>query len=203
MMNVFNKDTIYIWNITRKDFKPITVYDIEEARKLIIENKKKVIELENDILIIKKNIPKKSKSIKQFLNNLLKKIKMNKITDTTKNPNPEWLGGGNPGAIEAQETAGQRELVNSSQLPIKVNSPYGIDIREKYQSMGILILDRKKDDDALFYDVILPKDWKLTATDHSMWSNLIDDEGKIRANIFYKAAFYDRDAFINFEENEI
>lgn len=132
--------------------------------------------------------------------NEIKNKKMNKITDTTKNPNPEWLGGLNPSAIEAQEAAGQKELVNSSQLPIKVNSPYGIDIREKYQSMGIIILDRKKDDDVLFFDVELPKGWKLEPTEHSMWNNLIDDKGEIRANIFYKAAFYDRDAFIDFKE---
>jgi hypothetical protein len=30
-----------------------------------------------------------------------------------------------------------------------------------------------------------------------MWSNLIDNRGLIRANIFYKAAFYDRDAKIH------
>lgn len=70
-MNIFNKDIVYIWNITRKDFKPITICDIEEAKKLIIENKKDVIKLENDILIIKKNT-KKSKSIKQFIKNFFK-----------------------------------------------------------------------------------------------------------------------------------
>lgn len=34
----------------------------------------------------------------------------NMISDTKKNPRPEWLFGANPGAIEAQEEDGQREL---------------------------------------------------------------------------------------------
>ena len=32
-----------------------------------------------------------------------------------------------------------------------------------------------------------------------MWNNLYDEKGRKRANFFYKAAFYDRDAFINFD----
>ena len=31
-----------------------------------------------------------------------------------------------------------------------------------------------------------------------MWNELIDNKGRKRASFFYKAAFYDRDAFINF-----
>ncbi len=31
-----------------------------------------------------------------------------------------------------------------------------------------------------------------------MWNELVDDKGRVRASFFYKGAFYDRDAFINF-----
>lgn len=62
--------------------------------------------------------------------------------------------------------------------------------------MGIKIV---KQYDDLFYSVELPEGWKVEATDHHMWNNLFDDKGRRRANFFYKAAFYDRDAFINFE----
>ena len=61
--------------------------------------------------------------------------------------------------------------------------------------MGIKIIEDKDD---LFMEVELPTGWSLKRTDHSMWSNLIDNKGRERASIFYKAAFYDRDAFINF-----
>jgi hypothetical protein len=46
--------------------------------------------------------------------------------------------------------------------------------------------------------VKLPEGWHIKATDHSMWSNLVDDKGRNRASIFYKAAFYDREAFLSF-----
>jgi hypothetical protein len=48
--------------------------------------------------------------------------------------------------------------------------------------------------------VSLPPGWKVVPTDHSMWSDLVDAKGEKRASIFYKAAFYDRDAFIRIEK---
>ena len=60
--------------------------------------------------------------------------------------------------------------------------------------MGIVF---GKEVDDLFVEVTLPAGWKKEATDHSMWSKLVDDKGRERASIFYKAAFYDRDAHIN------
>ncbi len=42
----------------------------------------------------------------------------------------------------------------------------------------------------------LPAGWKKISTDHAMWSNLVDDKGRKRASIFYKAAFYDRSAHL-------
>lgn len=121
----------------------------------------------------------------------------NKITNTTNNVRQEWLMGGNPCAIEAQELQGQWELIESQQLPKECNSPSGINAIEQYSNMGIKVLTASKDDD-LFLDVNLPNGWKKKATDHSMWSDLIDNKGRIRAAIFYKAAFYDRKSFINF-----
>jgi len=101
-------------------------------------------------------------------------------------------------AIENQEKRGQSVLVNSSKLPIK----YGrgdvkdtVEYLNKLDKMGIKIIEDKDD---LFMEVELPTGWSLKRTDHSMWSNLVDDKGRERANIFYKAAFYDRDAFITF-----
>ena len=119
------------------------------------------------------------------------------ITNTAKKPNFSWLFGGNPSAIEAQEAEGQAELVKSSQLPAKVNSPHGADILEKYKELGIEVLG-KTDGDELFLNVKLPEGWAVQPTDHSMWSKLVDVDGNEIASIFYKAAFYDRDAFVNF-----
>lgn len=132
------------------------------------------------------------------------------------------MEGKNPSkAIENQERRGQQYVVMHSRIPVKSNEisvpdayrfagvengmPYEqrreiVDknnlkyTNEQYARMGIKILSF----DDLFYDVELPEGWKVEATDHSMWNNLVDDKGRVRATFFYKAAFYDRDAFINF-----
>lgn len=124
-------------------------------------------------------------------------------------------------AIEIQEKQGQRAVIANCCLPKIVNSP-NPDIRstikdydsmsyeerykaaklakiewtkQQYEKMGIKVIDES---DELFWNVELPEGWKVEATDHSMWNNLYDDKGRERATFFYKAAFYDRDAFINF-----
>lgn len=122
-----------------------------------------------------------------------------KVTNTKNDPKVDWLMGGNPKAIENQEADGQEELVNSLQLPKKCNSPHRLNAVEEYHKMGIKVFTGSKGDD-LFVGTKLPEGWKKEATDHSMWNNLVDDKERIRASIFYKAAFYDREAFINFNQ---
>jgi len=95
-----------------------------------------------------------------------------------------------PGGIEAQEAGGQRDLCTSSKLPKIFNGGS----RSELEVMGVVF---GEDFDDLFINVTLPPSWKIEATDHSMWSDLVDDKGEVRANIFYKAAFYDRSAFIS------
>ncbi len=127
---------------------------------------------------------------------------MKKTTNTVKTPNPEWLMGGNPNAILLQESEGQKELINSLQLPSKCNSPRGINAAEQYRKMGIVTFTGSKGDD-LFLGVKLPDGWKKESIGHSMWNNLVDNEGRVRATFFYKAAFYDREAFVNFRHRYI
>lgn len=100
-----------------------------------------------------------------------------------------------PGSIETSEANGQRELVESCQLPAKM--PYKD--RLYLESRGVVFPKEGSysDGDRLFYDVTLPSGWKKQRTDHSMWSELIDEKGVKVASIFYKAAFYDRDAFLD------
>lgn len=92
-----------------------------------------------------------------------------------------------PGGIEAQEAAGQAALVKSELLPKKIR---GI-TREQLTEMGFKF---GKEVDELFVECQLPAGWKKQGTDHSMHSDLLDDKGRCRAGIFYKAAFYDRRA---------
>lgn len=103
----------------------------------------------------------------------------------------EWTLGGNPGAIEAQEARGQQELVNNTQLPVKCDPA----LKAKLTAAGV-VFGGSTPEDSLFCYATLPKGWKKQATGHSMWSELLDDKGHKQALIFYKAAFYDRDAFM-------
>lgn len=95
-----------------------------------------------------------------------------------------------PGGIERQEAEGQRTFVASDSLPVD-----GIDAKKQaeLEAMGFVFGDLM---DGLFIECKLPPGWKKVATNHSMWSELVDDQGKEQAMIFYKAAFYDRKAFI-------
>lgn len=66
----------------------------------------------------------------------------------------------------------------------------------RYQNLGIEIVAVLDD---LFYEVVLPEGWQVKSHgDSAYWSDLVDEHGDRVGSIFYKAAFYDRSAFINF-----
>ena len=92
-----------------------------------------------------------------------------------------------PGGIERQEAEGQRALCENSQLPKEIRGA----TREQLTAIGFKF---GADVDELFVACELPAGWKLKATEHSMHNDLLDDKGRRRAGIFYKAAFYDRKA---------
>lgn len=122
-----------------------------------------------------------------------------KIENTAANcRRPEWLFGSNPGAIEAQEAEGQRQLVTSRQLPTEIYCCSG-DGKAMLEALGVKFGQPGKDDPQ-FCDVELPLGWEIRATGHSMWSDLFDEKGERVASIFYKAAFYDRQAFMTLDQ---
>jgi hypothetical protein len=91
-----------------------------------------------------------------------------------------------PGGIEAQEKRGQMALVNSTDIP-KQMSPS----REAFEKIGFVF---GKDVDELFVSAKLPPGWTRATTGHSMHSDILDEQGRKRVSVFYKAAFYDRRA---------
>ncbi len=96
-----------------------------------------------------------------------------------------------PGGIEAQEAAGQRKLVESQALPRQIYNAS----RDQLTELGFKF---GPDADDLFVYCELPTGWTKRATEHSMHSELLDEQGRIRASIFYKAAFYDKKAQMRF-----
>lgn len=111
---------------------------------------------------------------------------MSRVTNTAKNPGIECAL---PGMIEASERRGQRELVDSTVLPADLND----DRREDFERLGF-VFGEPVEDDPLFLSATLPEGWKKRLTDHSMWSEIVDEKDRPRVLVFYKAAFYDRGA---------
>lgn len=120
------------------------------------------------------------------------------------------------GHIEAMEAQGQRELVGSEVLPVEYNgnlpagrprpdgglratkqaiNEYG---RELLTKLGFKV-GSVVENDGLFQHVEFPEGWTRKATEHSMWSSVLDASGAVRMSIFYKAAYYDRSAHYHFE----
>jgi hypothetical protein len=90
--------------------------------------------------------------------------------------------------IGAQERAGQKQLVHSDRLPTELHSP-----REEFEAVGF-VLGEPDPRDPMFAPATLPNGWKREGSDHAMWSYIVDELGRRRVSIFYKAAFYDRSA---------
>jgi len=104
-----------------------------------------------------------------------------------------------PGGIEAQEAAGQCWLNENSLLP----KDGGLNGNNTWSDLERLGFKRTGDYDDLFYNVEFPTGWKLVPTEHSMHSNLVDERGRIRGRVFYKAAFYDRRASVTLNKRYV
>jgi hypothetical protein len=102
-------------------------------------------------------------------------------------------GGGQGVPIERQERDGQRQLVNSDRLPA--------DRRGDFEALGFTF-GEPDGSDPMFCPATLPPGWNREGSDHAMWSYITDEHGRQRVAIFYKAAFYDRSAFMRLESVE-
>lgn len=90
-------------------------------------------------------------------------------------------------AIVHQEQRGQQELVTSDTLPKDVD----LEDKAALEAAGV-VFGEGVPGDPLFVYVTLPPGWMKARTDHSLWSDLRDEQGRKRGSIGYKAAFYDR-----------
>lgn len=96
-----------------------------------------------------------------------------------------------PGGIEAQEARGQTMLVQSSDMPLELRPS-----KEVWEAVGFTFGEKL---DEVFQSATLPPGWTREASDHSMLSYIKDEQGRRRAAVFYKAAFYDRRASASLE----
>jgi len=113
---------------------------------------------------------------------------MSKVRNTTKQIHENPIIGlpmlMNNKYIEQQEANGQAELVQSDVLPTEI----GAEDKAVLEKAGVIFGEVVKGDD-IFTNVTLPFGWKKKRTDHSMWSELLDGKGRVRASIFIKPHF--------------
>lgn len=93
------------------------------------------------------------------------------------------------GSIPKMEAFGQQQLLNSSKLPIDGS----LNNRATFESLGFVFGETL---DELFVSVTMPNGWHLTANG-GMHNSLVDEFDRVRGNVFYKAAPYDRNAHIS------
>lgn len=122
-----------------------------------------------------------------------KQAPVNTTAEVEKNPlrilATSLAEGSTGNAIIAMERAGQSSFVNSDTLPVDMSD----ETRQALEAAGVIFGDRVPGDD-LFVYVTLPEGWTRRGTTHDMHSDLLDEKGRKRASVFYKAAFYDRRA---------
>lgn len=99
--------------------------------------------------------------------------------------------GGASAAIEAQELAGQAEMLRATTLPSEIHGD-----EAEFTDLGFTFGDHVPGD-PLFREATLPEGWTREGSEHAMWSYLHDERGVRRAAVFYKAAFYDRRAHMS------
>lgn len=90
--------------------------------------------------------------------------------------------------IIAGERAGQAVAVEKQLFPISIES------KDIWEKLGFVFTGEKYND-VLQY-AVFPDGWGSEKTDHNMWNNILDAQGRIRGTYFYKASFYDLRAFI-------
>lgn len=100
------------------------------------------------------------------------------------------------GGIEAQEKTGQMEQAALQSLPLQLGHRNDnlAEARKSWESLGFKF-GNKIDD--CFCEATFPKGWTKKPIDHNMWTEILDEKGRRRGMIFYKAAFYDRSARAN------
>ena len=112
---------------------------------------------------------------------------MSEVTRTDQvERHPEWVMGGNPQAILAQEARGGREALLAEVLPVRGDWA-------AVEALGV-VAGEVVTGDPLFRHVILPDGWCKETGEDPRFIDIYDETGRRVVQVFYKAAFYDRKA---------
>lgn len=80
------------------------------------------------------------------------------------------------------------------QVPTKYKKEYDSEeyLKKVYLDLGIKVIGEY---DSLFYNIVLPKDWKIKRNGY--WNDVLDDLGKSKIKFFYDSKFYDREVYVD------
>jgi hypothetical protein len=127
-----------------------------------------------------------------------KTVVTNTSSEVRRDPLTTFVKAVMPNGIEAMEKQGQVEFVTSDILPTEIQDPW---VNDNVKGSGRKILEawgftfgKVVGGDTIFTQAKLPPGWTKRGSDHDMWSHILDEQGRERCSIFYKAAFYDRSA---------
>jgi hypothetical protein len=73
-------------------------------------------------------------------------------------------------------------------LPARTNTVRGDPVRETLRRLGFLIHEEK---DGVLH-LTPPNGWRLMTPPHSLWTDLVDQDGHKRGSIFSETSYYDR-----------
>lgn len=97
---------------------------------------------------------------------------------------------GEDNIVEHMEAEGQECVIRNTMMAKRMWPS-----REDFEQLGFSFEDIPGDE-VLCY-ATLPQGWSMKKTDHSMWNDIIDQNGMIRGSMFYKASAYDRNAHMD------
>lgn len=109
---------------------------------------------------------------------------------------------GGPNAVELQEARGTTSFIESDTLPVTMGPVAGYEEHGPEGTMAVLEAMGVEfmglvENDPVFQYVKLPEGWSKKPGWDPRLSLLVDENGRERASIFYKAASYDRKAILN------
>lgn len=111
--------------------------------------------------------------------------------------------GGPAFGIDSMQREGQKEMLYIDTLPVSGSTPqkawdekgvqYIDDSQEKLLiAMGFKLGPPVEGDEKFFRHATFPPGWTRKRTEHHMYTHVLDNKGRPRLQIGYKAAFYDR-----------
>ena len=86
--------------------------------------------------------------------------------------------------VEHMEEEGQKDVFERIMLAKVMEPP-----REEWEKLGFIFNEIAGEE--VLLQAVLPKGWKLKQNENNaMWTDILDEKGTLRGQMFYKAAFY-------------